>query len=397
VEDLLFLSQRIPYPPDKGDKIRSFHILRHLAERYRVNLGCFFDDPNDAKYIAPLQDICGNVFAVHLPASSKRVRALGGFARGTSFSEACFRDARMTRWVAKTLRDHSVSKGFVFSSAMAPYLAETPISKIVDIVDVDSEKWRVYAAQSSWPMNWIYGREAAMLLSLERRSALAFDKSIFVSSAEADVFLSLAPETSGRVLAMNNGVDTDYFDPAREFSSPFESGIDALVFTGTMNYRPNIEAVASFARDVFPGIRRRRPNAEFWIVGAHPSPDVRALKRDGVHVTGQVEDVRPFLAHAACVVAPLKIARGVQNKVLEAMAMARPVVVSPEAREGIEARARDELLIADTPDIFEQTVGAVLAGNYPGIGLGARAYVLAHHGWRHNLELLDTLFPVSAV
>lgn len=397
MEDLLFLSQRIPYPPDKGDKIRSFHILRHLAERYRVHLGCFFDDPKDERYIAPLRAVCAGVFAQPLPAGRKRIRALGAFARATSFSEACFRDARMTRWVAETLRANRITKAFVFSSAMAPYVCEKPMEKILDVVDVDSEKWRAYAAGSSWPKSWVYAREAAMLLSLERRSAALFDKSLFVSQAEADVFLARAPEAAGRVLAMGNGVDTDYFDPARKFQSPYGSEVEAVVFTGTMNYRPNIEAVTYFARAVLPGIRRRRPDAEFWIVGAGPTPAVNALAGAGVKVTGQVEDVRPFLAHAACVVAPLKIARGVQNKVLEAMAMARPVVASPEAREGIDARPDDQLLIAGTSEAFGQAVCAVLAGNQPELGARARSYVLAHHGWRHNLELLDTLFSVSAV
>jgi sugar transferase (PEP-CTERM/EpsH1 system associated) len=277
---------------------------------------------------------------------------------------------------------------------MAPYLVGTEMHKILDIVDVDSEKWRAYAAASNWPMRAIYTREATMLLSLERKLASAFDASVFVSEAEKRVFLSLAPEAVDHTLAMNNGVDTEYFDPALPFSSPFERDQKVIVFTGTMNYRPNIDAVTHFARDILPTIRARYGEAIFWIVGALPTRAVRGLACDHIRVTGQVGDMRPYLAHAHCVVAPLKIARGVQNKVLEAMAMARPVVATPEAREGTDTVPGENIIIAESAHSFAQAVISVLENHPRQLAERARSYVTSHHSWKKNLQLLDTLFPV---
>ena len=393
--DLLFLSQRIPYPPDKGDKIRSFHILQRLARRFRVHLGCFFDDPADEKYAGPLSEICGSVFARYLPPLTMKMRALRALAGTKSFSEVCFHDPNMALWVRKTIEDNRIADAFVFSSAMAPYLFGVGINKVLDIVDVDSEKWRVYGENSGWPLGWVYAREAGRLLALERRAALSYDRSLFVSVAEADVFLKRVPEAASRVAAMSNGVDTGYFDPAHDFSSPFPAGAPAVVFTGTMNYRPNIEAVTWFATEIFPVVRRRIPAVEFWVVGAHPAPAVRALAGDGVRVTGQVPDVRPYLAHADCVVAPLKIARGVQNKVLEAMAMGRVVVATPEAREGIDAEPGTEIVVGADAGSLAGAVCTALAGKYPDMGRRARLCVQTRYGWQRNLDCLDTLFPAS--
>ena len=395
--DLLFLSQRIPYPPDKGDKIRSFHVLKHLARRFRVHLGCFFDDAADEKCVGPLSDICESVFAKHLPPLTKGLRAIRALVGTQSFSETCFRDPDMTRWVHKTVEDRRIANAFVFSSAMAPYLFDFGVNKVLDVVDVDSEKWRIYGENSGWPLDWIYAREAEKLLALERRATLAYDRSLFVSLPEADLFLTRAPEAAGRVEAMNNGVDADYFDPRREFAPPFQPTVAAVVFTGTMNYRPNIEAVTWFASEIFPAIRLQVPEAEFWIVGAHPAPSVRALEGAGIRVTGQVPDTRPYLAHADCVVAPLKIARGVQNKVLEAMAMARVVVATPQAREGIVAEPGIEIIIAEDAQGFAGAVCAALGGGYPEIGARARQCVQTRYGWQRNLDCLDTLFPVLGV
>ena len=395
--DLLFLSQRIPYPPDKGDKIRSFHILQHLARRFRVHLGCFFDDPADEKYVSPLSEMCGSVFARPLSSTTKKMRALRALAGVRSLSETCFHEPEMARWVDKTTRDNRIANAFVFSSAMAPYLFGTGVNKVLDIVDVDSEKWRAYGENSGWPLNWIYAREADRLLALERRAALSYDRSLFVSVAEADVFLKRVPEAASRVAAMSNGVDTGYFDPTREVATPFPAGAAPVVFTGTMNYRPNIEAVTWFATEIFPAVRQHVPTAQFWIVGAHPAPAVRALEGEGVRVTGQVPDVRPYLAHAGCVTAPLKIARGVQNKVLEAMAMAQVVVATPQAREGIEAEPGTEIVIGTSAGSLTGAVCAALAGKYPDMGRRARLCVQTRYGWQRNLDCLDTLFPASGV
>ena len=395
MRDLLFLAHRMPYPPDKGDKIRAFHVLRHLARSFRVHLGCFSDDPNDAQYVERLGEHCASMFVAPLSRRIALARGLYALASGDALSEGYFRDARMTRWVAETMARVDPENIFVFCSSMAPYA--TPYAAthriLVDMVDVDSEKWRAYGEQAAWPLDRLYARESRALLALERRTAMLFERSLFVSQAEADVFMLAAPETVGRVGFFQNGVDLDYFNPARVFPNPFSGEAAPIVFTGTMDYRPNIEGVEWFANDIFPLVRRDHPRSEFWIVGSYPSPRVTKLAQKlGIRVTGRVADVRPYLAHASCVVAPLHIARGLQNKVLEAMAMARPIVATPAACEGLSAKAGQDLLLAHKPDAFADAVSSVIAGGLQSLGHQARLRVETDYNWSRNLKVLDELF-----
>jgi sugar transferase (PEP-CTERM/EpsH1 system associated) len=393
--DLLYLAHRMPFPPDKGEKIRAYHALVSLARHYRIHLGCFVDDPEDEKHLPVLQDICASVRMIPLDRRMGLARGLYGIARGASLSEHYFRDPRLSRWVDETVRRARPKSIFVYSSTIAPYaMPYAPTHRVIlDMVDVDSQKWSAYSVKAGWPMKMLYARESRAVLALERRAAMAFERSLFVSRAEAQAFVRLAPETAGRVGYYENGVDLRHFDPAGSFANPFAPSSQAIVFTGTMNYRPNVEAVDWFARLVLPPIRAARAAAEFWIVGAHPSLSVARLAAlPGVHVTGRVTDVRPYLAHAACVVAPLHIARGVQNKVLEAMAMAKPVVATPSAREGLSALDGEDLLIAGTPALFADAVISVLMGGGRELGLRARGRVETDYDWSRNLRVLEGLF-----
>jgi sugar transferase (PEP-CTERM/EpsH1 system associated) len=393
VDDLLFLSQRIPFPPDKGDKIRSFHILEHLAQRFRVHLGCFIDSNEDEKYIADLNGFCASVFAVGLSPATRIMRGAQAFISGTSITEARFHDRKMRDWIKTVLSERKIRNIFAFGSAMVPLVKAFEAHKVLDAVDVDSEKWRAYANGAGLLMRTVYAREARKVLELERSGVRAFNHSLFVSNAERDTFLHRAPEAFCRVRVMNNGVDVVSFDPAIPHTSPFPDGGYPIVFTGTMNYRPNIDAVTHFARAIFPLVLARGLSAQFWIVGAQPASAVTALENGiTIRVTGAVPDVRPYLQHAACVVAPLAIARGVQNKVLEAMAMARPVVASPEAGEGISAVKNQEILVAKDDVAFANAICDVLTGAHAGIGAKARQRIIADYQWKDNLQILDTLF-----
>ena len=286
---------------------------------------------------------------------------------------------------------------FICSSNMAPYVLDHPHRgrrRIVDLVDVDSEKWRAYAAKGFGPMRWLYRREARKVFALERRVANASDWSTFVSDAEADLFRRLVPERAETIVGISNGVDCAYFDPAGGFAAPYNVGVPNFVFTGTMDYVPNVDAVTWFANDILPLIRRNLPTAQFHIVGANPTPAVRALARiKDVHVTGRVPDVRPYLANAGAAVAPMRIARGIQNKVLEAMAMARPVVVTSDALEGIAARPESELLLADTADGLAAAACRAAADVTEGrrIGEAARRRVVADFSWEGRLQGFDRL------
>jgi sugar transferase (PEP-CTERM/EpsH1 system associated) len=393
VEDLLLLIHRMPYPPNKGDKIRSYHLLKHLAKHYRVHLATFVDDPDDWQHVPVVEALCASSHFARMNPLLSRVKSLGALLKNRSLSLEYYRDAGLARWVRDTVAKNRIERVLVFSSAMAQYADPyRGARRVVDFVDVDSDKWRQYAEKKSFPMNLLYRYEADQLLRYERQVARDFDASLFVSAPEADLFRQLAPESTAKIGHFNNGVDTDYFSPEQAYTSPYAAGERALVFTGAMDYWPNVDAVQWFAADVFPPLRARFPELRFYIVGARPAPAVQALaQQDGVVVTGTVPDVRPYIAHAAVAVAPLRIARGIQNKVLEAMAMARAVVVSPQALEGIEAEPGNELVLAEDAAGFVDAVTTLLQGQdsaAAAIGQAARTKVQQRYSWSSNLACI---------
>ncbi|WP_431301425.1 TIGR03087 family PEP-CTERM/XrtA system glycosyltransferase [Sediminicoccus sp. BL-A-41-H5] len=396
---LLFLTHRLPYPPDKGDRIRSWHMLDHLARRWEVDLGCLSDDPADAEHLPMLRQRCA---AVHCePIAGGALAALRTLSRarpGLPLTLGWFHAPGLQAWVEASLATRRHDAVFVYSSAMAPYVMRGPrvARRVLDLVDVDSEKWRAYAAAAHPPRRQLWAREARTLLAFERRAACFFDRTLLVSEPECARFLDLAPEARGRAGWVENGVDLDVFDPGVPHADPYPPGAPALVFTGTMDYPPNIEAVRDLAREVLPRLRAQPgPAPEFHIVGARPTAEVRALAAlPGVHVTGRVPDTRPYIAHAAAAVAPLRVARGIQNKVLEAMAMARPVIASTPAFEGIKAMPGRDLLVSDGAEATAQAVRAVLRGEWPGLGAAARAAVATGHDWAVTLGPLDAMLRV---
>lgn len=392
--DVLFLAHRIPYPPNKGDKTRAWHFLSHLAQTRRVHLGCFIDDEADWAHVAFLKQVVAETCFVPLRRTRALARGIFALPTRAPLTVPYYSDQRLWTWVRR-VREASSPTVFAFSSSMAQY-AETwrDSPRIIDFVDVDSAKWREYAGRRPWPLSVLYRRESDALLRTERTIAHEFDASIFVSGAEADLFRRLAPESAGRVAAITNGIDAAQFSPAGPYPDPYAGiGGSALCFTGMMDYWPNVDAVTWFVDAVFPRIRAIRPDATFWIVGARPAPALRKLaEHPGVIVTGQVADTRPYLAHASMVVAPLRVARGIQNKVLEGMAMARPVITSGEAFEGLCARPGRDLLVAHSADEF---VSAIQQAWIPSAGLElgrrARATVERHYDWSQHLSSLDAL------
>ncbi|MFL6706903.1 MAG: TIGR03087 family PEP-CTERM/XrtA system glycosyltransferase [Massilia sp.] len=391
MQDLLLLIHRIPYPPNKGDKIRSWHLLKHLAAQYRVHLATFVDDADDWQHVPTVQALCASSHFAPLNPKLARIKSLGALLSNRSLSLDYYRDSAVTRWTADAVARHDIKRIVVFSSAMAQYAEPYgDARRVVDFCDVDSDKWRQYAEQKSWPMSALYSHEARQLLAYERKVARDTDAALFVSAPEADLFRGLAPESDAKIGFFNNGVDTEYFSPARAYANPFASNERAMVFTGAMDYWPNVDAVQWFAADIFPQLRARFADVRFYIVGARPNAAVQALAQlPGVIVTGTVPDVRPYLAYAAVSVAPLRIARGIQNKVLEAMAMACPVVVSPQALEGIDALPDADLLLADGAGAFTESVAGLLQTPNPHLGPVARAKVEQLYSWPSNLARID--------
>lgn len=395
--DLLLLTQRIPYPPNKGEKIRHFQILKHLAKTHNVHLGCLVDDPDDWQHVETVKSLCADTYVARLDRRFDAISHLKALVTGDALSVALYRHSGLAAWVTRTLATVRPAVVFVCSSNMAPYVLKNPHrgrARIVDLVDVDSEKWRAYAGQNFGPMRWLYRREAKLVFALERRAAHEADYCTFVSEAEADMFRRLVPERADTIVGISNGVDCAYFDPDGGFAAPYNVGVPNFVFTGTMDYVPNVDAVTWFANEILPAIRRNLPDAQFHIVGANPAQAVQNLTRiKGVHVTGRVPDVRPYLAHATAAVAPMRIARGIQNKVLEAMAMAKPVIVTSDALEGIDAAPESELLLADDAAAFAAAAYRLAADVTEGrrIGEAARRRVVADFSWEGRLQGFDRL------
>ncbi len=390
---LLFLAQRMPFPPTKGEKIRALHTLLHFRQRYDIYVGCCVDDEADLPFVEELRALCAELYVARIHPRWGRLWSLRGLLIGDALTVAYFRDPGLSRWVRETMAQVRPEVVFAYSSNIAPLMLDLPRvgKRIVDIVDVDSEKFRAYSETAGFPMRWVYRREWRKIAALERRIAEDCDFSVLVSEPEAALFRALVPGHDRKVRGIGNGVDHAYFDPAIGFAAPYATDRPNYVFTGTMDYKPNIDAVGWFVADIFPVIRRALPDAQFHIVGANPAPDVQRLSRvDGVHVSGRVADVRPYIAHATAAVAPMRIARGIQNKVLEAMAMARPIVVTSQALEGITAVHGVEVLLADkAADFAAYCVRLATTGTE--IGAAARQHVLAYCDWDTRLAAYDTL------
>ncbi len=394
MESILLLVHRIPLPPNKGDKIVSYHLLRHLAARYRVHLGTFFDDLADADHVCTLDQWCASRCVIRLHPRWAQLRSVTAFLTDEPLTLPYYRSAKLRQWVEATIAESNIQRAVVFSAAMAQYVERLPNLRVVlDLVDVDSAKWTQYADRRAWPFSYIYRREGEKLLAVERSAAARSAATVLITRGEADLFLRLAPECNGRVHVIESGVDTNYFAPHSDRLSPYPSNEAPIVFTGAMDYWPNIDAVSWFAREVLPRVAQQRPDARFHIVGMNPAKTVGALAADArVTVTGKVPDVRPYLQHAAAVVAPLRVARGIQNKVLEAMAMAKPVVVSSAAASGINAvRGVDFEAAGDAEELCRKLLAVMRPEVGHAMGQRARARIVADYNWTRNLSAFEKL------
>ncbi|NYE60104.1 sugar transferase (PEP-CTERM/EpsH1 system associated) [Duganella sp. 1224] len=401
MRDLLFLCHRLPYPPNKGEKIRAFHALQYLRQHFRIHLGSFIDHDDDGDYADQLATQCASSCLVRMPPHWARLSGLSALLRDEALSLPYFRHAALQRWVSKTLDERRIGVCLAYTGPMAQYVPFStrhgPLWRVLDLVDVDSEKWHGYADNKQWPLSGLYRREGRLLLEFERKAAAEFDRVLLVSPAEAELFKRRAPESADKVDYYCNGVDSAYFSPKSLHPSPF-AGARAIVFTGAMDYEPNIDAVSWFTERVMPALRSQHAELEFHIVGSRPAAQVRDLQRmPGIHVSGTVPDVRPYLQHAALVVAPLRVARGVQNKVLEAMAMQKIVIASRQALEGITATHGDEVICANGGAEFISAICRQLHAPDARIGMAARQRILSDYRWSHNLQRLGRVLGVEAL
>ncbi len=394
---VLALTHRTPFPPDKGDKIRTHHLLTRLAKRCEVHLMAFAEPPADVAHTALLRRHFASVNLVPLDMRWQKVKALPSLLGQRPMTLPVFGSARFQADVDRAVREINPDAILAESSSMAPYALRHPeVPLVMDFVDVDSAKWRAYAEEARFPMGVVYRREAATLERYEREVARRAVISTVTADREKVLLAAIAPGCDARTLP--NGVDTGYFAPAAKRVTEASA-----VFFGAMDYHANVEAALFLVREVMPRVRARHPNFRVVIAGSRPPPEVLALASiEGVTVTGYVADIRSHVTGCAVCVIPLRVARGVQNKVLEAMAMGVPVVCTPAAAEGIEAEAGTQLVVAPFGEQGAPMAEAVLALLHDReraqcIADAARLRVETRYGWEpRSDELHGMLTEASA-
>lgn len=395
MEPLLFLTHRIPFPPNKGDKITNFEMLRYFARHYEVHLGTFIDDPQDFQYVPKVLEYCASAHFEPLDPFLSKLLSARALLGSRPLTLAYYPTKNLRSWCARAVAEKRIRRAFVSSTPMFQFVRgiEGLVRRVVHFHDLDSDKWRQYAESRSWPLSAVFRREARTLLQEEKLISREADAGFFVTPAEAELFRSLAPESATKIHWPGHGLDYDYYCPSETLPSPYLSGERAILFVGVMDYWPNEDAATWFSREVLPGIRSRHPDARFYVVGLNPPASVRALAKDlGVVVTGAVPDVRPYLQHAAVVVAPLRIARGIQNKALQGMAMRKPVVMTSLCAGSLSARAGVEIEVADTGEAFAVKVGNLLSHPDRAARMGdlARERVLSDYSWEESMARMNS-------
>ena len=385
---ILYLAHRVPYPPNKGDKIRSFHEIRHLGRLHELHLLAFCDRKEDLQYENDLLQYCRTVKLIPLSRWVQKLRAAGAMLAGRPWTLGYFSSRAMRLAVEQKLAENQFDMIFAYSSSMAPYVEPVKsVPKILDFVDSDAGKWSQFAAATRAPFNWIYGYEARRLKEFEIRMIDTFDCCSFVSPRETE-HLPLH-RTSRKPFYIQNGIDLDFYD-----APPRTTVSQTIIFIGALDYFPNIDAVTYFATEVFPIVREKVAGTRFMIVGSRPGARVLRLARlPGVTVEGDVKDVRPFIAEARVSVAPLRISQGIQNKVLEALALGLPVVASTNAAAGLPSTDGLPLAIARDTAAFAQSVCEFLS--QPPLTAEriktCREQLRRHHDWSTNLGVLENL------
>ncbi|MBF9002157.1 MULTISPECIES: TIGR03087 family PEP-CTERM/XrtA system glycosyltransferase [Vibrio] len=396
-EKLLYLCHRIPFPANKGDKITTCNTLKFLSEHFDIYLGCFIDDPFDHQYIKDVQRYCKESVFINLNSQLAKVRGLQAFITGKPITLPYYYHPKMQQWVTKVLNTQDIHKAFIYSGCMAQYVLGTstpPLHKVIQFADIDSDKWRQYAEKTHGIMRWVYQREHRTLEKYEKYVANQFAVSCFISDNETNLFRDMIGDKNAaesRIQTLSNGIDCEFFSPSAKqaLSEDYPlSEQNYIVFTGAMNYWANADAVAWFVRTIWPEVQQAIPDSKFYIVGSSPTKEVLELQNvPGVVVTGRVEDVRPYLLHAKASVAPMQIARGIQNKILEAMAMEKPVLTTELGIEGIENYPKDDVYIADSPnDMTHWVIEKLSLGLHAAVP--SRSWLEATYSWPAKLSPL---------
>lgn len=385
---ILFICHRYPFPPKRGGKIRPFNIIKHLTESgHEVHVGSLVRSSQEAQEGVGLEKYCASAFHAQVTALPQAIKMITRLPSKVPSSMGYFYSSDLKKHVNSLVNSKSFDLGFVHCSSVAQYVEPlTGLNRWVDFGDMDSQKWLEYSRFKPFPMSLGYKIEGTKLENEERRLSTVFNRCTATTRGELETLQNLNPKVNGGWFP--NGVDAQFFAPKTDYDE------NSISFVGRMDYFPNQQAVSKFAETIFPLIRRKKPNASFVIVGAEPPEFIQDLaKIDGVTVTGTVPDVRAFITNSAVNVAPIDIARGTQNKILEAMAMGVPVVTSTAAAKGVDALKGDHFLVEDDPEKFADACLSLMSDKIlrNRLGLAGRDRVLTNHSWVGSMKAFDTL------
>lgn len=404
---ILYLSHRIPYPPNKGDKIRSFNELKFLSKDHEIFLCALYDEKYDSVYEKKLLEYSKICYLEYLPHTKRIFSLFKSLLNSLPISVNYFYSSNLQKKIDKLIHYVKFDAVFCFCSVMAEYVFNTKFINnpllIVDYCDLDSEKWRQYSVNSSYLSKLIYKYEAWRLLEYEKKVNHEFNKSIFISDTEKELFLSKYKEARD-IHIISNGIDCNFYKSDYNRNNDYSDRLrekfknkKIILFVGAMDYRPNIEGILWFTKKVFKKIKKSYPDACLLIVGSKPAHEVNALNnQEDIFVTGFVEDVRPYYNIAHIVVVPLFIARGIQNKVLEAMAMEKSVVLTEEANQGIGGDNGVHLLTANNVREFCKSVSLLLTREDMRAEMGkkARSLVTENFSWKSHLSNINSLLSL---
>lgn len=395
---ILIIAQRCPYPPNKGEKIRTFHQLKYFNEcGHDVILASPYEDDSDLKYFDELKKhYCLDVLCTKL--STKPIRLISGMLNNKALSISNFYSPNLQSDIDDMLASQEVDVIFCSASSVSEYIFRSKIyaglkqlpKLIMDFMDVDSDKWAQYEKSHYWPLSAVYARESRLIAAVEANIVKTFEHCLLITQTEVDLFQTIHGNVKN-LTAIENGLDTNIFYPPadlRQTVNPY------FLFAGVMDYAPNIDAVMWFIDLVWPDVKKKWPNAKFCIAGMSPTEKVKKLQlKEGIEVTGFVDDIKPFFDKANIFIAPFSIARGVQNKVLQAFACGLPVIATSMGAEGIRYNAEKDILLADTPEQFINRIEQLISDKkcYDYTSNNALKNIVNNYSWESILQPLDTL------
>ncbi len=383
---ILYVCHRFPFPPKRGGKIRPFNMIRHLSQNHQVTVASLARSDDEAREGEGIAPHCAAFEMARVSNPVQVARMVVRLPTTVPSSMGFFYSPTLARRIRELLRGTRFDLIFVHCSSVAQYVADVQgVPKILDFGDMDSQKWLEYAQSKPFPLSLGYWLEGSKMLREEKRLAARFDLCTATTRAEWETLRGYGVDVPSDWFP--NGVDADFFAPDGTAYDP-----DTISFIGRMDYYPNQQCMADFCANTLPLLRAERPNIKLTIVGADPSPAMRKLgELPGVTVTGSVPDVRPHVRASAAMVAPLTIARGTQNKILEAMAMGVPVVTSSVAAGGVDAKGEEHFLVADTPADCARAILRILdnPAERNRLATAGRERMLSNHAWPNSMRRLD--------